>query len=145
MTRITDRAGGLRRRAVAGVAIVLGIGLALGVALSLSSGATDSARAVAARGEPDLGPNVYFFNPAMPPSAIAATVDSIAARQVDDQFGSRRYALLFEPGTYGSATDPLTFMGASVLLMVVALVATVVPLSRASRIDPVIALRRSES
>src|SRR4029077_10804274 len=26
-----------------------------------------------------------------------------------NQFGTQRYALLFEPGTYGSAADPLTF------------------------------------
>jgi hypothetical protein len=28
---------------------------------------------------------------------------------VPNQFGAERYALLFEPGTYGSAADPLTF------------------------------------
>ena len=33
-------------------------------------------------------------------------VNSIA-RQQGNQFGTRRYALLFEPGTYGSAADPL--------------------------------------
>ncbi len=29
--------------------------------------------------------------------------------QISNQFGTQRYALLFEPGTYGSAADPLTF------------------------------------
>ena len=43
----------------------------------------------------------------MPPSRIQATVNSIASRQAASQFGARRYALLFEPGTYGSAADPL--------------------------------------
>jgi hypothetical protein len=45
----------------------------------------------------------------MPQSQIQATVDSIASQQVSNQFGTQRYALLFEPGTYGSAADPLTF------------------------------------
>jgi hypothetical protein len=45
----------------------------------------------------------------MPQSQIQATVDSIASQQVSNQFGTQRYALLFEPGSYGSAADPLTF------------------------------------
>jgi hypothetical protein len=31
------------------------------------------------------------------------------SQQVDNQFGTQRFALLFEPGTYGSATTPLIF------------------------------------
>ena len=54
-------------------------------------------------------PNVYIFNPSMPLSDIQATVDSIATQQVSNQFGTQRYALLFEPGTYGSPTTPLNF------------------------------------
>src|SRR5260370_38605008 len=42
-------------------------------------------------------------------SQIQATVDSIASQQISNQFGTQRYALLFEPGSYGSAADPLTF------------------------------------
>ncbi len=60
-------------------------------------------------GTPDFGPNVYVFTPSMPQSQIQATVDSIASQQVGNQFGTQRYALLFEPGTYGSAADPLFF------------------------------------
>jgi hypothetical protein len=60
-------------------------------------------------GEPAFGPDVYVFTPSMPQSQIQATVDSIASQQVSNQFGTQRYALLFEPGTYGSAADPLTF------------------------------------
>jgi hypothetical protein len=60
-------------------------------------------------GAPDFGPNVYVFTPSMPLSQIQATVDSIASQQVSNQFGTQRYALLFEPGTYGSAADPLFF------------------------------------
>jgi hypothetical protein len=63
----------------------------------------------AAATTPDLGPNVIVFDPSMPTSQIQATVDSIASQQVSNQFGPQRYALLFEPGTYGSAADPLNF------------------------------------
>src|SRR5215471_19547446 len=48
-------------------------------------------------GAPDFGPNVYVFTPSMPQSQIQATVDSIASQQVGNQFGTQRYALLFEP------------------------------------------------
>jgi hypothetical protein len=65
--------------------------------------------AVHQAGEPAFGPNVYVFTPSMPQSQIQATVDSIANQQISNQFGTQRYALLFEPGTYGSATDPLIF------------------------------------
>jgi hypothetical protein len=60
-------------------------------------------------GVPDFGPNVYVFTPSTPQSQIQATVDSIASQQVSNQFGTQRYALLFEPGTYGTAADPLFF------------------------------------
>jgi hypothetical protein len=66
-------------------------------------------RAKHAAGEPNLGPNVYVFSPAMPQSQIQSTVNSIAAAQVSNQFGTQRYALLFEPGTYGTTADPLIF------------------------------------
>jgi hypothetical protein len=71
--------------------------------------ATTIPAAAAAAGEPDLGPNVYVFTPSMPQSQIQATVDAIADQQISNQFGTQRYALLFEPGTYGSAADPLSF------------------------------------
>ena len=59
--------------------------------------------------QPNFGPNVYVFNPSMPLSQIQATVDAIANEQVTNQFGTQRYALLFEPGTYGTSATPLTF------------------------------------
>jgi hypothetical protein len=71
--------------------------------------ATTIPAAAAAAGEPDLGPDVYVFTPSMPQSQIQATVDAIADQQISNQFGTQRYALLFEPGTYGSAADPLSF------------------------------------
>src|SRR4051812_12555233 len=55
----------------------------------------------------DLGPNVKVFDPSMSTSEIKAAFDAIAQQQVSNQFGPQRYALLFKPGTYGSAADPL--------------------------------------
>jgi hypothetical protein len=59
--------------------------------------------------QPNFGSSVYIFNPSTPQSQIQATVDAVAAQQVSNQFGTQRYALLFEPGTYGSSTKPLNF------------------------------------
>jgi hypothetical protein len=60
-------------------------------------------------GPPDFGPNVHIFTPSTPQSEIQATVDAIAAQQVNNEFGTQRYALLFEPGTYGTKQNPLNF------------------------------------
>ncbi|HEY5662104.1 MAG TPA: hypothetical protein VIR59_15075, partial [Gaiellaceae bacterium] len=60
-------------------------------------------------GPPDLGPNVVIFDPSMPTADIQARLDQIAAQQVDNEFGTQRYAVLFEPGTYGTTASPLTF------------------------------------
>jgi hypothetical protein len=62
-----------------------------------------------AASQPNFGPNVYIFNPSMSQSEIQATVDAIANQQVSNQFGTQRYALLFEPGSYGSSANPLNF------------------------------------
>src|ERR1700726_2125920 len=59
--------------------------------------------------QPDFGPSVMIFDPSMPTSQIQAAVDAIANQQVDNEMGTQRYALLFMPGTYGSAASPLDF------------------------------------
>jgi hypothetical protein len=58
---------------------------------------------------PDFGPNVMIFDPSMPTSQIRTAVDTIANQQISNQFGTQRYALLFMPGTYGTAGTPLNF------------------------------------
>ncbi len=58
---------------------------------------------------PNLGANVIIFTPTESQATIQATVDAISAQQVSNQFGTQRYALLFEPGVYGSVSDPLNF------------------------------------
>lgn len=56
---------------------------------------------------PDLGPNVVVFSPTMSTADIQAKADAIYAKQADNEMGTDRYALLFKPGTYGSASTPL--------------------------------------
>ena len=76
--------------------------------LSLSLlGGTNAATAFAHSPAPALGPNVTIFDPSMPVSQIQARLDAIYAQQVDNEMGTNRYAILFKPGVYGSATQPL--------------------------------------
>jgi hypothetical protein len=63
----------------------------------------------ASAGQPNFGANVYIFTPSTPQGTIQATVDAAANTQVSNQFGTQRYAFLFEPGTYGSSANPLIF------------------------------------
>ena len=56
---------------------------------------------------PDLGPNTIIFEPSMSTDEIESIANAIHAQQVDDEMGSNRYALLFMPGDYGTAEDPL--------------------------------------
>ena len=56
---------------------------------------------------PSLGAHTLVFAPSMPVADIQERVDDVAAQQIGNQFGPERWALLFEPGTYGSATEPL--------------------------------------
>jgi hypothetical protein len=91
----------LRRWLLAAIAVPL-------VATAALTGGTATA-APPPTGPPDFGPNVKVFDPSMPTSQIQATVDAIAAQQVDSEMGTQRYALLFKPGTYGTVDHPLTF------------------------------------
>jgi hypothetical protein len=58
-----------------------------------------------------FGPNVCVFTPSMSQAAIQADLNNIAAQQVplSAQFNNDGYAVLFKPGTYGSAGTPLMF------------------------------------
>jgi hypothetical protein len=78
--------------------------LVVGAVLAASGGAA-AAKPMA----PDFGPNVLVFDPGMAVSKIKAEVDAIASQQLSNEFGPQRYALLFKPGTCGSAAAPLNF------------------------------------
>src|ERR1700733_12881931 len=106
-----------RRALVVATALLAGGWLVRGSAIpasasasAASASATPAAAAVApsTTGGP-FGANVYVFTPSMPQASIQSTLDSIANQQVSNQFGSQRYAVFFQPGTYGSAADPLVF------------------------------------
>jgi len=58
---------------------------------------------------PDFGSSVHIFNPSMDQATIQSELDAIATAQVNNEFGPRRDAVLFEPGTYGSSAHPLNF------------------------------------
>jgi hypothetical protein len=79
------------------------------IALMLVVGLVPFAMAKKSPHKPNFGPNVYVFDPSMSVSDIQATVDTISTQQLPNQFGTQRYALLFEPGTYGSSATPLNF------------------------------------
>src|SRR5438034_10788516 len=93
----------LGRRLTFAGAVLLGV---LTVTAGAGAATREAARTAAAV---DLGPNVKIFDPSMPTSEIKAAIDAIAAQQVSNQFGPERYTLLFKPGTYGSASNPLNF------------------------------------
>jgi len=101
-----------RRLLPAVVAVLVGAWLAAGplapAAVAAPGAPTTGAVAPSTTGGP-FGPNVYVFSPAMSQASIQNTLDSIAGQQVSNQFGAQRFAVLFEPGTYGSSTDPLIF------------------------------------
>jgi hypothetical protein len=87
---------------VGGVAMIVAL-VTASFALAPLAGAATLSR------QPNFGSNVYVFDPSMPLSQIQATVDAVANQQISNQFGTQRYALLFEPGTYGSSAAPLNF------------------------------------
>ncbi|HEY2507043.1 MAG TPA: hypothetical protein VGI58_11040 [Streptosporangiaceae bacterium] len=105
-------------------ALVLAAGLTLalapaGVAAAATGTGGPAASAVAGSSQslcPDanvasFGPDVCVFSDTMSQATIQADLNAIATQQVPvtSQFDSQRYAIFFEPGTYGSAADPLVF------------------------------------
>jgi hypothetical protein len=78
-------------------------------AIVAAASLTATMAAADAPAAPNFGSNVIIFNPSMPQSQVQAALDSVSGQQVNNQFGAQRYALLFEPGTYGSAANPLVF------------------------------------
>src|SRR5262249_51301639 len=58
---------------------------------------------------PSFGDNVLIFDTSMSTSQIQTAIDAVASQQVNNEMGSQRFALLFMPGTYGTADQPLDF------------------------------------
>jgi len=91
----------LRVRSAAFLSFVLVL-----LALVVGAGSGGSTASAAPPANP-FGPNVLIFDPNMPVAQIQAAVDAVYAQQVDAEMGTNRYALLFKPGVYGTATQPL--------------------------------------
>ena len=68
--------------------------------LLLAALATAPVAAQSPRVSPDFGPNIITFDSATPAATIQSRLDSIFASQESSEFGERRYAVLFKPGTY---------------------------------------------
>ena len=81
------------------------------VALSVVTGTTVPAHAAPPQQvdpfAPDFGPNVTVVDPATPVGEVQAMLDELAAAQVDAEMSTARHAVLFLPGAYGTAEDPL--------------------------------------
>ncbi len=108
----------LRRPAALLAALIAGAGLAVvsGSAAGAAPTVTSQPAAAASTICPGatvaaFGPNVCVFNDTMSQATIQADLDNISTQQVPvaSQFDSQRYAVLFQPGTYGSSADPLVF------------------------------------
>ena len=56
-----------------------------------------------------LGSNVIVFTPSESEATIQSQLNSLGSQQNPNQFGTQRYELLFEPGTYGTSASPLDF------------------------------------
>jgi hypothetical protein len=97
--------------------VVLAAALTIGGVLAGVPGGAAAARPAASSAMcpgatlPTFGPHVCVFRDTMSQSAIQADLNNISTQQVPvgSQFDRDRYAVLFEPGTYGSAADPLVF------------------------------------
>jgi hypothetical protein len=101
--RVPQRSMRRRHARRQGWAIAVTVGV---LAMTCWAGVAPLSAATAA---PDFGPNVKILDPSMSTSEVQAVVDGIANQQVPSQFGPNRYAVLFKPGTYGSAASPLNF------------------------------------
>jgi hypothetical protein len=103
---------GSRRRlaALAAMALAAGFAVAMAPAASATAAAPPASLCPGAN-VAAFGPNVCVFNDTMSQATIQADLNNIATQQVPaaSQFDSQRYAIFFEPGTYGSAADPLVF------------------------------------
>ncbi len=67
---------------------------------AVTLGVVGAVTPLAGQEAPDLGPNVIVFDPSMPREQVQHRLDTIYDRQVRAEFGEKRYALLFKPGTY---------------------------------------------
>jgi hypothetical protein len=109
----------MRRRVRSLVLVVALAAAGLGTAVASSSTASAAVTSPATSAPslcPDattatFGPYVCVFTPSMTQAQVQADLDAISTQQfpVSAQFDNSRYAVFFEPGTYGSKSSPLVF------------------------------------
>ena len=111
MNRITRGLPAARRwrSVLAAAALVTGAGFAAAISPAAAAAATGSPSICPDANVSAFGPNVCVFNDTMSQATIQADLNNISTQQVPNQFGTQRYAILFQPGTYGSTADPLVF------------------------------------
>ena len=111
MNRITRGLPAARRwrSVLAAAALVTGAGFAAAISPAAAAAATGSPSICPDANVSAFGPNVCVFNDTMSQATIQTDLNNISTQQTPNQFGTQRYAILFEPGTYGSTTDPLVF------------------------------------
>jgi hypothetical protein len=106
MSATPERRGGLSRRtaltAAAAAAAAPALTLRTAAASPASAGGAAEAAPDAPRTaqEPDFGPHVTVFDPAMPRAEIQQRLNAAFAVQEANQFGGERFAFLFKPGSY---------------------------------------------
>ena len=61
-----------------------------------------STNTVVSNAAPNFGPNVFTFSPSMSMATIQLQVSNVFSQQQNNQFGSSRYAFLFNPGQYSN-------------------------------------------
>jgi hypothetical protein len=114
-TNVAGRPSSRRPRLIlfAATALIAGAGICAGPGAAAATGASaqDPASICPDANVAAFGPNVCVFNPTMSQAAIQSDLNAISTQQVPvaSQFDSQRYAIFFEPGTYGSASNPLVF------------------------------------
>ncbi|MCB0912285.1 MAG: hypothetical protein KDB60_11795 [Propionibacteriaceae bacterium] len=91
-------------------AVLVAGALVAGIPAAGTAGATPSGgHGRPTTSAPDLGANVILVTPETPLAEVQTRLDEVADEQVDDEMGAGRYAVLFTPGTYGTAETPLHF------------------------------------
>ena len=95
-------------------ALMVGMTLLLSACGQQSAGPTNALQsggkeldAAALPGGGSLGSNVTVFTPSMSVEEIKAKFDAITLAQFSNEFGPRRDAVYFMPGTYGTPQKPL--------------------------------------
>jgi hypothetical protein len=76
------------------------LGALAGTATAAALGGTAEAAQPGGSLDPDLGPNVVIFDPAMPQPLMQARLNKIFRQQEGAHFTDRRYAVLLKPGRY---------------------------------------------